>query len=85
MQENILIDKSGNARITDFGRARISRDANLPENADDELGHASQWTAPEVWSGSPVTKESDIFSFGMVIIEVGGDKSVICRPTYPLF
>ena len=34
--------------------------------------------------GSKVTKESDIVAFGMVIIEVGGDRMVIWKPTHPL-
>ena len=70
MQSDILVDTSGNARIADFSCARTARD----RNADGTLIRAFSWTAPEIFlDDSQVTKESDIFSFGMVIIEVGGD------------
>ena len=52
---------------------------------NDDQRHNIRWTAPEIFRGSPTTKESDIFSFGMVMIEVGGDGSVKCQSTYPLF
>ena len=54
-----------------FVHTRIARDVDLSKSTGDDQGHASRWTAPEVWSGLSVTKESDIFSFGMVVIEVG--------------
>ena len=70
MQEDILIDAVGNARITDFGHARIARNAEPPAGANPCLR-----LVPIVEPGwqhiSPVTKESDIFSFGTIIIEVG--------------
>ena len=34
-------------------------------------------------SGALATKEWDVFSFGMVILEVGSDHSVIRQPPYP--
>ena len=70
----ILVDTSGNARIADFGCARIARN----KNADGLWIRASAWAAPEIRLGDfQVTKESDIFSFGMVIIEVGGDRTIM--------
>lgn len=72
-QPNIMVDALGNARITDFGLAAIIRDPNSRTSATDDHHQTPRWTAPEILqSGSP-TKESDVFSFGMVIIEVAGD------------
>ena len=66
-----MVDESGNARITDFGLATIARDSNSVSVSDDH-GHTFRWTAPEVLgSGQAASKESDVFSFGMVMIEVG--------------
>ena len=77
MQANVVVDASGNARITDFGSTRISQDRILPESADDRQGFTFRWAAPEVLrDDSQVTKESDIFSFGMVIIEVQSERYV---------
>ena len=81
MQSGILVDISGNARIADFGYLRIARN----KNADNYRIGPSLWATPEIRLGDfQVTKESDIFSFGMVIIEVRGDRTVICKPTHPL-
>ena len=70
MQANVVVDASGHARITDFGHTRIVQNLDPP----DDQNHSCRWTAPEVLrSDSAATKESDVFSFGMVVIEVGGD------------
>ena len=73
-----MVDASGNARITDFGLATIVRDPKSLAKALDDQGHSPRWAAPEILqSTSPATKESDVFAFAMVVIEVRRDKSVI--------
>jgi len=73
-----VVDASGNARITDFGLASIVRDPKSLVIALDDQGYSPRWAAPEILqSTSPTTKESDIFAFAMVIIEVRRDKSVV--------
>ena len=66
---NILVDDSGHARIADFGLAEITQ--NL-ESMQSTLrhGHTPRWTAPEILNGGGYSKEADIFSFAMVMIEV---------------
>ena len=66
-----MVDESGNARITDFGPATVARDSDsLMSVADDQI-YTSQWTAPEILgSGASTSMASDVFSFGMVVIEV---------------
>ena len=35
-------------------------------------GYAAAWTAPEILEGvGTITREADVFAFGMVVIEVG--------------
>ena len=72
-----MVDVSGTARLTDFGLTTIVRDQNSLASAGDDQGFTPRWTAPEVLQFGKTTKESDVFSFGMVIIEVGGGRSVI--------
>ena len=69
-----MVDESGNARITDFGLATIARDSDSLVDGSDDQGHTLRWAAPEV-SGSSAdpSRASDVFSFGMVMIEVGGN------------
>jgi len=80
-----MVDESGNARITDFGLAIIARDSNSLTSTSNDQTQAYRWTAPEVLgAGEGVTKASDVFSLGMVIIEVGGGRSAACQPPYLL-
>jgi len=35
-------------------------------------GHTAAWTAPEILEGTDaITREADVFAFGMAVIEVG--------------
>ena len=84
-QPNIMVDESGNARITDFGLAVIARNPHSRRSTSDEGEHTGRWCAPEVLkSERSVSMESDVFSFGMVMIEVGGDRFAPCQHPDPL-
>ena len=84
MQQSVVIDASGNARITNFGHTRIARDIDQTESTGSL--QLDRWVSPELLlDESHVTKESDIFSFGMVIIEVRSGLPVTCQPTHLSF
>ena len=70
-QSNVLVDRTGHARITDFGLAAVTRDPNSMWGASTEHGQNARWIAPEIL-GDHMTysKEADIFSFAGVAIEV---------------
>ena len=69
-QPNILVDHNGNARLTDFGLASVVRGLNSVL-VTKVKGYTEAWAAPEVLEkGDKATPEADIFSFGMVVIEV---------------
>ena len=69
VQPNILMDDSGNARIADFGFATVTQNLDSVQSANCQRG-TPRWTAPEVLDEGPYSKEADIFSFAMVMIEV---------------
>jgi serine/threonine-protein kinase len=64
---NILIDRRGAARMTDFGIARSTEASDLTQ-AGHVLGTA-RYMAPEVREGSPATPRSDLYSLGVVLGE----------------
>ncbi|KAF9644348.1 kinase-like protein [Thelephora ganbajun] len=66
---NILVDDTGRARITDFGFATVTHNLDSMWSAPPGHGHSERWTAPEVLNGGKFSKEADIFSFAMVMIE----------------
>jgi len=75
-QKNVLVDGSGRARIADFGLATVARNIDSMRSTS-HCGGASQWTAPEVLNGELPSKEMDIFSFAMVMIEVRESRTII--------
>ena len=58
---------TGNARITDFGLSFAARGPDA-----ERYCHTARWSAPEVLMEAKRKKGSDVFSYGMVMIEVGG-------------
>jgi len=69
IQPNILVDDSGRARITDFGLAMMPQDPDSQRGFLDD--QTAQWTAPEIANDSGTySKEADVFSFAMVMVEV---------------
>lgn len=72
-QLNILVDivdDSPRVRLADFGVAIVTRNLKSIRPATREKNHTERWAAPEVLSGENASRESDVFSFAMVMVEV---------------
>ena len=87
-QPNILINDDNNAVLCDFGLASITADAESPHASPVNSAGSIRWMAPErlsIFDGSSepapnslrVTKESDMYSLAMVVIEV---RTTLPRP-----
>ena len=65
------MDARGKARITDFGLAIVTQDLDSLRGGSDECRDGARWIAPEILeSRGTYSKEADVFSFAMVVIEV---------------
>jgi len=73
------MDNSGNACIADFGLAIVTQNLDSMRSAPRQYALSMQWTAPEVLADEPRTKEADVFSFAMVMIEVCHELSILYR------
>jgi len=63
------VDETGRARLTDFGLSVVAPELGPPEPITD--GHAVRWAGPEILDREqPASKQSDLYSFAMVMIEV---------------
>jgi serine/threonine protein kinase len=70
---NILVEVVGSvphARIMDFGIAIVTKNLNAIRPATHQGGHTPQWSAPEIFHEQNPSKETDMYSFAMVAIEV---------------
>ena len=66
--QNVLIDRDGRAKVTDFGIAR-SLDVDGVTRTGTVLG-TSNYIAPEQASGRPVDALTDVYSLGCVLFEL---------------
>lgn len=72
---NILLDNSFEARVADFGLAKLALDANT--HVTTRVMGTFGYMAPEYASSGKLTEKSDVFSFGVVLLElVTGRKPV---------
>ncbi|WP_322090783.1 Stk1 family PASTA domain-containing Ser/Thr kinase [Caldifermentibacillus hisashii] len=66
--QNILIDKKGNVKITDFGIA-VALTSTTITQTNSVLGTV-HYISPEQARGGVATKKSDIYSLGIVLFEL---------------
>jgi serine/threonine-protein kinase len=66
--QNVLIDKEGSAKVTDFGIARTLEEDGL--TADGRVLGTTDYVSPEQALGRPVTGQSDLYSLGVVLYEM---------------
>jgi len=68
---NLLLDKTNQVKITDFGLARI---VDLQENEGSQSTRTNvgpiKWMAPECLTSRIYSPQSDVWSFGIVVVEM---------------
>jgi serine/threonine-protein kinase len=62
---NVIVDREGVAKLTDFGIARAARDRD-----EQELLGTARYIAPERVEGGPVTARTDVYGLGLVAYEL---------------
>ncbi len=66
---NVLLDGSGAVKLADFGIARLIGDTVRHTRTGHAIGTAA-YLAPEQVLGEPLTTAVDIYSFGLVVLEM---------------
>ncbi|CAL5438414.1 unnamed protein product [Camellia sinensis] len=65
---NVMLDLSFNARLRDFGLARLVDHEKGPQTTD--LAGTMGYMAPECVTSGKASRESDVYSFGIVALEI---------------
>lgn len=71
--ENLLVTSNGRLKITDFGFARIAA-RNAEESKRLTFCGTDSYMSPEILLGDEFSLSTDIFSFGIILCEIGARK-----------
>ncbi|XP_057792285.1 probable LRR receptor-like serine/threonine-protein kinase At1g07650 isoform X2 [Salvia miltiorrhiza] len=70
---NVLLDKDLNAKISDFGLAKLHEDGNT--HISTRIAGTIGYMAPEYAMRGHLTDKADVYSFGVVALEIASGKS----------
>lgn len=72
--ENILLDDNFHAKVSDFGLAKLINVREHQNRALTSVMGTRGYLAPEWLANLPITSKSDVFSYGMVLLELVGGR-----------
>ncbi|KAG5012568.1 hypothetical protein AAZX31_09G101800 [Glycine max] len=67
---NIMLDSDYNAKLGDFGLARTIQQRNETHHSTKEIAGTPGYMAPETFLTSRATVETDVYAFGVLVLEV---------------
>jgi len=68
--QNVLLDSSGDLKVTDFGIARAVASSSASSSASSAVFGTAGYISPEQAIGEPVGPASDLYSLGVVLYEM---------------
>ncbi|KAL1196900.1 putative L-type lectin-domain containing receptor kinase S.5 [Cardamine amara subsp. amara] len=77
---NVMLDLEYNAKLGDFGLARMIQQSEMTHHSTKEIAGTPGYMAPETFLNGRATVETDVYSFGVLMLEVVSGK----KPNYVL-
>ncbi|KAL0438001.1 UNVERIFIED_CONTAM: G-type lectin S-receptor-like serine/threonine-protein kinase [Sesamum latifolium] len=68
--ENILLDENYHAKVSDFGLAKLVNPKDHRYRTLTSVRGTRGYLAPEWLANLPITSKSDVYSYGMVLLEI---------------
>lgn len=72
--ENILLDENHSAKVSDFGLAKLVNPKDHRYRTLTSVRGTRGYLAPEWLANLPITSKSDVYSYGMVLLEIVSGK-----------
>ncbi|OEL30134.1 Leucine-rich repeat receptor protein kinase MSP1 [Dichanthelium oligosanthes] len=77
---NVLLGEGFEAKLADFGLARIVRGSPAKSHVSTQAAGTAGYVAPEIWAGVGTTAKADVYSFGVLVMEIVTGH----RPSWPV-
>lgn len=79
--QNVMVDRQLNTKLLDFGVAKLAEDTGGIKTVAGTMFGTLNYIAPEIFNGAPATKQSDIYSLGLVLYMMFTGKSPFVAKT----
>ncbi|CAJ1446166.1 unnamed protein product [Effrenium voratum] len=87
---NILLDRSGTAKMADFGLSGIAKNKNKLNMTCDQISGTPGYACPHYIKTGKVTEQTEVYAYGMVVMEMLLNSMPACMGQngtimYPIF